>query len=77
MDNTQNNQTQLQPRNIFEKILLGVQIACETTAGLATDMEGIIASQAKIQEQLTMIMGVLFPPDDSEPTALGTETNEK
>lgn len=57
-----------QPINIFAKILEGVKVNNEILVGLAADME-------TIKEQQRMILVALYPPDENtEPTALGSET---
>lgn len=62
--------TQQQPRNIFEQIALGLQVTNENTVAIAADL-------AELFQMIKEIHGVLFPvTNTSEPNALGAEQLE-
>lgn len=64
--------TQQQPRNIFEQIALGLQVTNENTVAIAADL-------AELFQMVKEIHGALFPvtnTNTSEPNALGAEQLE-
>lgn len=62
--------TQQQPRNIFEQIALGLQVTNENTVAIAADL-------AELFQMVKEIHGALFPATNtSEPNASGAEQIE-
>lgn len=59
----------VRPKTIFEQILEGVRVNNEILVGLADDVEMMKAQQKSILSALYPT-----PENDTEPTALGSET---